>query len=118
MAQVKDIIEDKKFNEFLQKEIDIYNNRPAPGKGLRYKRTPYDGMKDNGIFNVEGIRDEFTKLCNKESRLPRAQKDAITSLVISVAQKVVNFRGEEKEEAEKVEKPIKETKKRTKKAKQ
>ncbi|KAA6303156.1 MAG: hypothetical protein EZS26_000759 [Candidatus Ordinivivax streblomastigis] len=113
MAQVKDIIEDNKFNEFLQKEIDVYNKRPAPGKGLRYKRTPYDGMKDNGIFNVEGIRAEFVKLANKESRLPRAQKDAISGLVFRVAQQVVTFREKEAKGAGKE----KQSKKRTKKAK-
>lgn len=60
--KVKDIIKDDKFNEFLGYEIEAYNNRPAPQEGYRYRRTPYDAMKDAGIFTVEGIRKLLYRL--------------------------------------------------------
>lgn len=53
--KVKDIIKDDKFNEFLGYEIEAYNNRPAPQEGCRYRRTPYDALKDAGIFTVVSI---------------------------------------------------------------
>lgn len=68
--KVKDIIKDDKFNEFLGYEIEAYNNRPAPQEGCRYRRTPYDALKDAGIFTVEGIRETFIKVANLESGLP------------------------------------------------
>ena len=79
--KVKDIIKDDKFNEFLGYEIEAYNNRPAPQEGCRYRRTPYDALKDAGIFTVEGIRETFIKVANLESGLPKSQRDAITGLV-------------------------------------
>ena len=80
--KVKDIIKDDKFNEFLGYEIEAYNNRPAPQEGCRYRRTPYDALKDAGIFTVEGIRETFIKVANLESGLPKSQRDAITRACI------------------------------------
>lgn len=75
--KVKDIIKDDKFNEFLGYEIEAYNNRPAPQEGCRYRRTPYDALKDAGIFTVEGIRETFIKVANLESGLPKSQRDIL-----------------------------------------
>ena len=106
--KVKDIIKDDKFNEFLGYEIEAYNNRPAPQEGCRYRRTPYDALKDAGIFTVEGIirriegiRETFIKVANLESGLPKSQRDAITGLVFRVAQTVVNYRAKQEVEAKK-----------------
>jgi hypothetical protein len=99
MTKVKDVLEDVKFNEFLGYEIEAYNNRPAPGEGLKYKRTPFDNIKEAGLFNVEGIRAKFIEMAEGKGNLPRSQRDAITGLVFKVCQLVVNFR--EKEEAAK-----------------
>lgn len=87
--KVKDIIKDDKFNEFLGYEIEAYNNRPAPQEGCRYRRTPYDALKDAGIFTVEGIRETFIKVANLESGLPKSQRDAITGLVFRVASTLI-----------------------------
>lgn len=100
--KVKDIIKDDKFNEFLGYEIEAYNNRPAPQEGCRYRRTPYDALKDAGIFTVEGIRETFIKVANLESDLSKSQRDAITGLVFRVAQTVVNYRAKQEVEAKKV----------------
>ena len=97
--KVKDIIKDDKFNEFLGYEIEAYNKRPAPQEGYRYRRTPYDALKDAGIFTVEGIRETFIKVANLESDLPKSQRDAITGLVFRVAQTVVNYRAKQEVEA-------------------
>ncbi len=98
--KVKDIIKDDKFNEFLGYEIEAYNKRPAP-QGYKYRRTPYDALKDAGIFTVEGVRETFIQVANLESKLPKAQRDAITGLVFRVAQTVVNYRAKQEVEAKK-----------------
>lgn len=95
--KVKDIIKDDKFNEFLGYEIEAYNKRPAPQEGYRYRRTPYDAMK----VTVEGIRETFIQVANLESKLPKAQRDAITGLVFRVAQTVVNYRAKQEAETKK-----------------
>lgn len=99
--KVKDIIKDEKFNEFLGFEIEAYNRRPAPAEGCKYRRTPYDALKDAGIFTVDGIRETFLKVANLESGLPKSQRDAITGLVFRVAQTVVNYRAKQAEDAKK-----------------
>ncbi len=101
MAKVKDIIEDVKFNEFLGYEIEAYNRRPQPKEGYKYRRTPFDSLKDAGKFTVEGIREEFIKVANLESNLSSVQREAITGLVFKVAQTVVNYRTRQEEEAKK-----------------
>ncbi|NCB42898.1 MAG: hypothetical protein EOM59_09785 [Clostridia bacterium] len=95
--KVKDIIKDDKFNEFLGYEIEAYNKRPATEEGRRYRRTPYDSLKDSGKFTVTGIREEFVKIANFESTLPKTQRDAITALVFRVAQTVVTYRAKQEE---------------------
>jgi hypothetical protein len=95
METVNDIIKDSKFNDFLQEQIDAYNKRPVLPIGQRYKRTPFDGLKDEGKFNVENISAEFVKIANRETNLSRAKRDAITSMVFEAARKTVNFREEE-----------------------
>jgi hypothetical protein len=115
MVQVKDIIEDSKFNDFLQGQINAYNYRPSLGEGLRYRRTPFDRLKDEGKFNVEGIRTEFIKIVNRESRLSHAQRQAITQIVFEAARQTVAFREKEAKEIEKAKDLISETKKRNKK---
>lgn len=103
MAKVKEVLEDAKFNEFLGYEIEAYNNRPEPKEGLKYRRTPYDALKEKGIFTVEGIRAEFVKAANLESDLPSVQREAIVGLVFKVAQTVVNFRAKQEAETNKKE---------------
>jgi hypothetical protein len=95
--KVKDIIKDDKFNEFLGYEIEAYNRRPLPGEGLKYRRTPFDTLKDAGHFTVEYIREEFVRVANLESTLSASLRDAIVGLVFKVAQTVVNYRAKQDE---------------------
>ncbi len=90
--KVKDIIKDEKFNEFLGYEIEAYNNRPHPKEGYKYRRTPFDTLKDNGNFTVDYIREEFVRVANLESTLPKSLRAAIVGIVFKVAQTVVNYR--------------------------
>lgn len=98
--KVKDIIKDEKFNEFLGYEIEAYNRRPLPKEGFKYRRTPFDTLKDGGNFTVEYIREEFVRIANLESTLSAALREAITSLVFKVAQTVVNYRARKEKEAQ------------------
>jgi hypothetical protein len=118
MATINEVIEDSKFNDFLNRTINAYSNRPSPGKGLRYKRTPFDGLKDEGKFNAENIRAEFVKIANRETSLSRSMREAITSIVFEAARQTVQFREQKAKEAEKAKAVISEVKKRTERAKQ
>jgi hypothetical protein len=88
-------LKDGKFNDFLQGQIDTYNYRPIPEKGRRYKRTPLDGLKDEGKLNAESIRAEFVKIANKETNLSRAKRDAIISIIFETARQTIQFRKKE-----------------------
>jgi hypothetical protein len=110
METAKDIINDSKFNDFLQGQINAYNNRPLPGEGLRYRRTSFDGLKDEGKFNVISIRAEFVRIANRETNLSVAKRDAIISMVLEAARQTVNFREKEAMQLQKAKKRISEIK--------
>ena len=88
----KEIIKTKKFNEFLAKGIEKYNNRPALSKGLKYVRTAYDALKDQGKFDVISLKEEFEKISNKESSLPVSQRAAIEIMVFYAVLSTEDFR--------------------------
>jgi hypothetical protein len=108
MAQLNEVIKDTKFNDFLQGQIDVYNMRPIAGKGLCYKRTPFDRLKDNGLFNVESIRAEFVKIANGESRLSSAERSAITAMAHKTYCQTIDFRVKEAKVAERAKQLISE----------
>lgn len=56
---------------------------------------------DHAVGTVEGIRETFIQVANLESKLPKAQRDAITGLVFRVAQTVVNYRAKQEAETKK-----------------
>jgi hypothetical protein len=93
--ELDEIINDSKFNEFLQGKIDDYNKRPVLPIGQRYKRTPFDGLKEDGKFNVESIRAGFARITNRETSLSRSKRDAITSIMFEAARRTLKFRAEE-----------------------
>ena len=61
--KVKDIIKEDKFNEFLSYELEAYNKRPQPEEGRRYRRTPFDSLKDEGKFNIQSIITLNREIC-------------------------------------------------------
>jgi hypothetical protein len=96
--ELNEIINDSKFNEFLQGKIDDYNERPVLPIGQRYKRTPFDGLKEEGKFSIGSIRAEFTLIENRETSLSRSKRDAITSIVFEAARETIKFRADEEKE--------------------
>ena len=105
--KVKDTIKDAKFNEFLGYEIESYTKlRPAPEKGYRYRRTPYDSLNDAGLFTVDGIKSEFEKIANRESRLSKNQRDAVVGIVLRTASSVVTYRKQKESKAEQEQKAL------------
>lgn len=101
--KMKDVLREEKFSKFLGFEIEAYNRRPIPQEGLRYRRTPYDSLKDAGLFTVEAVISEFVKIANLESTLPRSQREVIAELVFRVAQLVVDSKAKEEARAAKTE---------------
>ncbi len=98
--KVKDTINDVKFNEYLGYEIEAYTKlRPAPQKGYKWRRTPYDALNEAGLFTVENIKAEFEKVANLESKLPKAQRDAVVNIVLKAASSVVTYRKQQEEKA-------------------
>lgn len=98
--KVKDTISDVKFNEYLGYEIEAYTKlRPAPQKGYKWRRTPYDALNEAGLFTVENIKAEFEKVANLESKLPKAQRDAVVNIVLKAASSVVIYRKQQEEKA-------------------
>ncbi|MCI2145816.1 MAG: hypothetical protein LKK08_06170 [Bacteroidales bacterium] len=72
---------DKRLEEWIKDKIIC---TPSAPKGMRYKRTPYDSLRENGNLNVPFIKSEFDKIGKHESKLPRNQRDAIVLLVLKV----------------------------------
>jgi len=91
----------KHLREFVQKYED---DRTAPlERGKTYKRTPFDHLKEMGLFNSKALAEEFNRILDKESKLSRAEREAVVAAVLNAAEKAareINAR-REKEEAEK-----------------
>lgn len=106
---IKEALSDVKFNEFLDKDIQSYKNRPLPPTGMKYNRTPFDALSDKGLLNVESIRMEYVLIRERKSKLSSIQRDAVIHLTNGAMAVVVAFRKKESE--------AKPKKKRTKKVK-
>jgi len=96
------------LHKHLREAIERYNKQreKGPGEGQRYKRTPYDSLKEKGLFTSKGLALEFNKICNRESKLSHAEREAVVGAVLNAAEKAakdINLQREraEKEEAEK-----------------
>lgn len=75
------------FAKNLQALIDEYEKGRLinPGEGRRFKRTPYDSLKDKGLFTPEGLSAEFRKIANRESKLSHAEREAVAAAVLTAA---------------------------------
>lgn len=56
-------------------------------------------MSDAGLFTVENIKAEFEKVANHESKLPKAQRDAVVNIVLKAASSVVTYRKQQEGKA-------------------
>lgn len=108
--KVKDVIADPKFKEFLQYRIEFRESRPdLQEKDAKWRREPFDALRDKGLFTVDGILAEFDKVDKGTSTLSRSQREAVTLLVIETTKSVFEFRRQEaeKKEARKLKNRIK-----------
>ena len=85
------ILEDKKFN--TQVENIITETREARRNvqigGAQLKSSPVIRLMDEGNLSLSFILSEFPKIANKESRLPRGQRDVVANIVFEAARRVV-----------------------------
>lgn len=94
------ILEDKKFN--TQVENIITETREARRKvqiqigGAQLKSSPVIRLMDEGNLSLSFILSEFPKIANKESRLPRGQRDVVANIVFEAARRVVFLNQQER----------------------
>ena len=98
---INEIINNDYFKKSLESEIFQYNNRPTPKQGYKYKRTPYDNLKDKGLFNVFDLTRLFVHIVNNDKvDNSKSERDAIVSLCLKCAgytYKYLKGHGKEKE---------------------
>lgn len=92
------ILEDKKFN--TQVENIITETREARRNvqigGAQLKSYPVIRLMDEGNLSLSFILSEFPKIANKESRLPRWQRDVVANIVFEAARRVVFLNQQER----------------------
>jgi len=81
-----EILHHKKYLDYVQYEIDEYNNRPPLEPGRRWKRTPVDSLKEKGIFTPVGLTAAFCDIAKHESDLTSAQRKAVTAYCLQAIQ--------------------------------
>lgn len=81
MNKLERLFENKEFIYFLKEIMESYRDRSGLGQEQKFKRTPYDGLVELGMFTVEGIKSECFKIIEYNSNLSRNKRDAILSIV-------------------------------------
>jgi hypothetical protein len=100
----EEILNHPEFADFVQAEINAYDKSTLPTQlktGKRFKRTPYDALKEQGILTPFAIISEFDKICNKTCMLTSLQRTAIDYLIISAFEKLMKA-VEKREKDEKI----------------
>lgn len=96
---LKEVIESNEFKGELGAYVRKYNRR---GEG--FKRSPFDGLKDKGLFSVKALSDEFFRIDCGISDLSSSSRRAVYDLVVVTArrayEKITNARKEESNECE------------------
>ena len=95
----------EELHKYLREFVDRYNKQRliSPEQGQRFKRTPYDRLKERGLFNSKSLALEFNKILDGKSELSRAEREAVVAAVLDSAEKAgrdINIQ-REKDEAEK-----------------
>ena len=104
-ATPEEIGKSPELHKYLRQFVDRYNKQRlvSPGKDQRFKRTPYDRLKERGLFDSKSLALEFNKILDGKSELSRAEREAVVAAVLDSAEKAgrdINIQ-REKEEAEK-----------------
>jgi hypothetical protein len=73
--------------ELKKAHKDALNSANDRGRDL--KASPLANMIAQGNLTYEYLMGEFPKIANKESRLPRAQREVIGTIVYNAAQRTV-----------------------------
>lgn len=75
------MFKDPVFDKILQAKIDAnYRFRPAPGKHLRYKRTPWDYLNEEGLLTPEKLKRCFVEILERTSKLSSGRRRLIQDI--------------------------------------
>lgn len=77
----EELLKSDEFRKQLEGNIAQFENRPAPPAGQKYKRTPYDELKDKGLLTFRELRKEYVRILAKDSTLSSSQRKAVTDIV-------------------------------------
>lgn len=88
MVDINVFLKDPGLVNKINSKINKYNFRPAPDKGLRYKRTPEDSIIEAGNFKAMWFIDEFLHIMAKDSKLPRSIRSCVELYVVTSMQEL------------------------------
>ena len=77
----KELLKSDEFRKQLESNIAQFENRPALPAGQKYKRTPYDELKDKGLLTFRELRKEYVRIMAKDSTLSSSQRKAVKDIV-------------------------------------
>lgn len=77
----EELLKSDEFRKQLEGNIATYENRPAPPKGQKYRRTPYDELKEKGLLTFNELRKKYVRILAKDSTLSSACRKAVTDIV-------------------------------------
>lgn len=90
---IAELLQSEHFKTLVRQEFNSLckkrNDRPKPGKGLKYKRDWYDRMKDKGMLNVQFFLDNILDIWLKASILNSEQRQVIQYVCDIAANKVL-----------------------------
>lgn len=65
------------------------------------KRNFYDRLKESGLLDCTSIAEEYTKIKNKTSTLPRTLRDAVSTIFeAGIAKYIANHKDDNKDEVQ------------------
>lgn len=92
------ILEDQRFSVQIEERIaeikEVHNKACIEGKLI--KSSPLFRLLKDGKLTLSFILSEFPKIANKESRLPRGERDIIANIVFESARRVVFLNQQER----------------------
>lgn len=116
--EAKQIMADKAFEASLQNIIDSYLKRGSNPEtmlkpGMRYLRSPWDGLNEKGLLTNETLKKEFNLIVDKESKLPSSERNLVRTIVWE-ALKTASMKMQTQEMKEASRKAAESTQKRSK----
>lgn len=88
---LKDVLED----EVCKKNIDSQltkirlNRNQGPPAGMKFKRSGYDVLSENGHLNYVYFIKEYPLIELKKSKLPSSQRELIEGIVVSAIRSII-----------------------------